>query len=390
MKKVCFLISTPFSLGGEQRVVTVLANYLINNNYEVSFILTTPNRNEQLDFYQLDKRIKLIYINSSKKYSCKLKRKVINLVKNTIYKFDFFRNNLLLQKYTYSLYNHELVQIINENEFDYVIGVASEYYCLLANLKSKLNNTKIVAWQHSTFDAYFMMKNRRLYHFDAFVKYLFSNVDYYVCQTNDDCSKILEQFRYNAIVINNPNTFHSSNYYSNLTSKNFVALGRFTKIKGFDKLLDAFNIFCQSNKDWKLYLVGDGPEKDNYIKKIKDLNLEEKVILPGKTSNVQEYYLNSSIYLLTSSWEGWGMVATEAMQYGVPVISFDLPAIREIFGTTDCGIIVEKNNVDKFAEAMLLLANDEKKIHLYSQNAIQQVKKFDIEVIGNKWVSILK
>ena len=378
-------MDSPFTLGGEQRVVSVLANYLYKNNYDIYFLLTDPNNLIDYNIYNLNKNIKIIFL---KKYNTKFRiliRKILNKTRGIISK------TLILQKQFYcNIFDKKIIiDELNNNYFDYIIGVASKYYGILSVVKPKLINTKIIAWQHSTYEAYFETENRRFYNQKKFVEYMFKNIDQYICQTQDDYEKIYNKFNYKSAIINNPNTF-SNNKISNLNNNNFLALGRFVKMKGFDKLIDAFNIFAQNNKDWKLYIVGDGPEKNNYIKKIKEYQLEDRIILPGKTDNVESYYLNSTIYLMSSLWEGWGMVITEAMQYGLVVISFDLPSSKEIFGEKECGILVKKYNVEKYAQAMLKLVENEDLIKKYSSNSKEQVKRFRIETIGKKWEEILK
>ena len=281
-------------------------------------------------------------------------------------------------------YCEEVADIINREKYDFVVGVASEYYGILSYVKHKIKKTKIIAWQHSTFDAYYKTPGRRLYNQEKFIKKMFPNIDYYVCQTEDDKKQIEKNLNLNAIVINNPNTFITSKK-SNLSSKVFIAAGRFSKIKGFDMLIESFNLFSKNDRDWKLYIIGDGEEKKKYIEKIKKYNLEDRVILKPKTNNIEEYYLNSSVYLMSSLWEGWGMVVTEAMQYGLPVISYDLPSTREIFGNLKCGVLVEKYNIEKYANEMRKIVKNKEKLKEFSNNAIKQVKEFDVEKIGKEW-----
>lgn len=380
-KKICFFMYTPFTLGGEQRVVTILANNLIEQGFAVDFILLDKTKKKDYSIYNMDKNIRIKFINNSIKY--KFRRKLAFLIRKRLINTKVLNKSLFLQRKMYS-YCEEVVDIINKEEYDYAIGVASEYYAILSQFKQKIKNTKIIAWQHSTFDAYYKTPGRRLYNQEKFIKRMFENIDYYVCQTEDDKRQIKENFGFDAIVINNPNTFKVSKK-SDLSAKIFMAAGRFSKIKGFDNLIESFYLFSLKNEDWKLYIIGDGKEKNNYINKIKKYGLEDRVILKPKTNNIEEYYLSSSIYLMTSLWEGWGMVVTEAMQYGLPVISYDLPSIREIFGTTECGVLVEKFNIEKYAYEMGKIVKNKKQLKKFSDNAIKQVKNFDIEKIGKKW-----
>ena len=111
----------------------------------------------------------------------------------------------------------------------------------------------------------------------------------------------------NVIEIPNMSTF-SSEIKANLNSKIILSVGRLSKEKGFDYLIESFNLVSKDRNDWKLFIVGDGDEKGNLEAKIKELNLNDKVKIYGFTKEVEKYYLNASIYALSSRTEGFGMV----------------------------------------------------------------------------------
>ena len=391
MKKICFFMETPFSVGGEQRVVTTLANYFVAKDYEVYFILTDENKKINYDLYELNKKVKIIFI---QKYNNKINiliRKFINILKKINNRFGVFKNNLFILKNFYCNFIDKkiLLNEFDKYKFDYVIGVASKYTGILSILNSNQNHTKFIGWQHSSFEAYFKTKKRRFFEENKFVEYMLDNLDNYVVQTNDDKNKIKENFGKVVTVIGNPNTF-TSNEKSDLINKRFIAAGRFSFVKNFDMLIKAYNLFNKANSEWELYIFGEGEEKKHCEELIKEYNLENKIFLPGKAKDMKKEYLNSSIYLMSSQWEGWGMVVTEAMSFGLPVISFDLPCIREIFGDSTSGIIIEKYNIEKFSNAMIDLANNPEKSKEMSKNALNRVKKFDIKIIGEMWERTLK
>lgn len=106
-------------------------------------------------------------------------------------------------------------------------------------------------------------------------------------------------------------------------------------VKGYDLLIQAFSIFAQKNKDWTLTIVGEGKEKNKILKLVKKLKLEDRVKIDKFTKNIKKYMLNSSIYLLTSRWEGMPMTVLEAYEMGLPVISFDIDAMKELTNDTE-------------------------------------------------------
>lgn len=390
MKKICFLMDSPFTNGGEQRVTTILANYLYKQHYDVNFLLTSSNNKIDYDIYGLNENIEIIFLKHRFIMIEKINKLILKVFNRFFRNSPFYSNCLLFQKFSYLLYNKEITKIINEKKFDYVIGVASDNFARLACIKEKIKHTKTIAWEHSCFDSYYNTKNWRFNNQDKFVKYMLNKIDYYICQTEDDKNNMKKKYDYLPIVINNPNTFFEKKSLSNLDNKCFLAVGRFDKVKQFDKLIEAFANFTKKNREWNLYIVGDGPLLEEYKSMVKKYNLENRVFLPGKTKSIQSYYLNSSVYVMTSSWEGWGMVVTEAMQHGLPIISFDIPSSREIFGKSNCGILVKKNDISSLSEAMYTIANNSELIKKYSKKCLIQVKKFDIDKIGKKWLEVLK
>lgn len=382
MKKICFFMDSPFTLGGEQRVVSNLANYL-SKFYDVSFLLTSNDRNKDFDLYNLNKNINFYYLDSYNSIFNVFARKVFR-------KFRFLLSfSLFYTKLSYCNFfdKKELINIINGNEFDYIIGVASDHYSILSVLKPSLNKTKIIAWQHSTFDAYFKTKNRRLYNQDKFIKYLFSVLDYYVCQTKDDYTKIMEKFNFSSTVINNPNTFDK--YLFNKNKNNtFLAVGRLVDMKNFSHTIIAFSKIHNKIPDWTLKIVGNGPEKNNLLSLISSLNLSDCVQIIDGTNKIDKYYDESKIYVMTSSWEGWGMVVTEAMQCGLAIISYDIPSSKEIFGNNNVGLLVDKGNISELSNAMLSLASNPEMLGSCSKASLLRSKDFDINYVGAKWGDI--
>ena len=130
-------------------------------------------------------------------------------------------------------------------------------------------------------------------------------------------------------------------------------------------------------------------EKEKYLNYIEREGMQDSVILTGSTNETEKYYAESDIYLMTSRWEGWGMTVVEAMQHGLPVISVDLPSIREIFGDSNCGIILESDSREEMVKYMKRLAENREKMKTMGRNAVNRVKAFDREIIGKKWEAVL-
>ncbi|MBM6862067.1 glycosyltransferase, partial [Clostridium saudiense] len=116
--------------------------------------------------------------------------------------------------------------------------------------------------------------------------------------------------------IYNPLSFRSE-VKSDCKKNNILFVGRLVKQqKGLDLLIDAFKIIHNKQKDWNLNIVGDGPDKQWLIDKIHKENLINNTKIINVTNNMKKYYLDSSILVSTSRWEGFGLVITEAMECG--------------------------------------------------------------------------
>ncbi len=388
--KIAFFMPTPFSLGGEQRVTSIISNILLEYGYDITIICTDSKTKEDHNRYKLDKRIKIIYMQekSAKDRTKTIFWKILSQInrKTNIMK----KNERIIEKIYYNrdrCYLNSLISIINNEKIDYVIGIGGKYSILLTFIKDKILS-KIIGWQHSSFDAYFNTKEINYWHEDKMYEKRISELDKYIVLTESDKIKIDKKFNIESIVINNPKSFVSKEI-SDLTKNNFLAAGRFNYVKGYDLLIEAFSIFAQKNKNWTLTIVGEGEDKDKIIKLVKQLNLEDRVKIDGFTNDIKKYMLNSSVYLLSSRWEGMPMVVLEAYEMGLPIISFDIDAMKELTNGIQTGIIVEKYNVNKYAQAMEKLASDKEEIQRLANNARKKSEDYSYEKIGEKWKELL-
>ena len=179
------------------------------------------------------------------------------------------------------------------------------------------------------------------------------------------------------------------------SQKVVLSVGRMDKgdQKGFFRLLDIWQILAQNKKfecefqKWKLIIVGDGVLKKELESKIKALNLQESVILKPFTKQIEKEYLNASIYAMTSHFEGFGMVLAEASSYALPCIAFDIKAgPSDIIADEKSGFLVEDNDLQGYADKLMLLMRDENLRQNFGTKAKQVVsEKFSKEVVMKEW-----
>ena len=194
----------------------------------------------------------------------------------------------------------------------------------------------------------------------------------------------------NVCVIPNPLSFTSTRH-SDLSEKRIIAVGRYCHEKGYDLLLKAWGIVQNRTTDWRLEIFGEG-DRTQYEEMVDTLNLDRhRCILNGRSSKIQDEFLNSSLSVCSSKFEGFGLVITEAMACGLPVVSFDCPwGPRAIISDGEDGILVENGNVDKLAETIVLMIQNPERRKAMADKAIENVQRFRIDQIAGLWKSLFE
>ncbi len=162
-------------------------------------------------------------------------------------------------------------------------------------------------------------------------------------------------------VIPNPNSFYTPSP-SILTNKKVISVGTMSHVKGFDLLLKAWRIVVEKHPDWQLDIYGKPVLKEELLQLAQTLNVHDTVNLFEPVSNIEEKYKSASLYVLSSRYEGFGMVLIEAMACGLPCVSFDCPlGPADIINDGVDGYLVAPNNVEALAEKIILLVDEEDK-----------------------------
>lgn len=194
----------------------------------------------------------------------------------------------------------------------------------------------------------------------------------------------------NVEVIPNPLPFKPASI-SPLTEKRVIAVARYSREKGIDLLLQAWSEVEKRTNEWRLEIFGDG-DTTAFEALIDKLGIDRnRCKLNGRTSDIEQEYLKSSVAVCSSRFEGFGMIIIEAMVCGLPVVSFDCPwGPRSIIKDGEDGLLVENGHVDKLADAIASLMEDADKRNLFANNAIRNVQRFRIENIANQWRNLFE
>lgn len=389
-KKICFLTDSIFTIGGVQRVTAVIAKEL-TKDYNVTIVTFDKSDIKDTSLYYLNES-DITYRFFSYPTISKFKKMICRICSGFYLQLRP-KPKLLSDIYARSSFPSELRNALStelqQGEFDIIIGVHAPLAARLATLKKNFPNTKLIGWVHNSYEAifgddshyYIGAKRKRHY------VYQFRKLDHVVllCQHDAHCYDEYDpEFKPN--VIYNPLTL-SPGKVSEGSSKSFLAVGRFSKQhKGFDLLIEAFHLFAQSNKEWKLDIVGEGVEEALYRSLIKKYDLEDRVFIHPFTNHVQAYYSNAQVYVLSSRWEGFGLVLVEAMAHGLPIVSSDLPTSKEIMG--DYALYFKNGDIKELAQRL------EDATHIdwqtKSKEALEIAQRFDIQNIIQQWKQMIE
>ena len=382
-KRICFLTDSIFSFGGVQRVTAVIAKELVKD-CDVTIVTFDKPERKDTSLYDLQEAdinyrfFKYPPTPALKKKCCKA------------YSY-LYRKWLPQIRITSDIYSHSsfpsqkrkaLIKELATGNYDVIIGVHAPLSVRLATCRKKLKGVKLIGWIHNSYEALFGEKS--LYigpelckHYEFQLKKL--NETIVLCQYD------AQQYHFPTKVIYNPLTL-TPGKKSTGNSKKFLAVGRFSRLhKGFDLLIEAFRIFAEENIEWTLDIVGEGVEEPTYKKLIKNYQLEDRIHVHPFTNHIQKYYSEAQVYVLSSRWEGFGLVLVEAMAHGLPVISSDLPTSQEIMG--DFGMYFTIGDVKGMARQMkaaIQMDWQEK-----SEQALKIAARFDIKTIIYQWKQLI-
>lgn len=390
MKKICFIVDSIFTIGGVQRVTAVIAKELAKE-HDVTILTFDKVEKKDTSLYGL-KEADITYRFVQYPKIGELKNKLCKAYSGIYLKLQpqsKWSSNL----YARSSFPSELRQILlaelKREEFDIIIGVHAPLAARLATLKKDLPKAKLIGWLHNSYEAlfgdnshyYIGTKRRRHY------VYQFRKLDDVVVLCQDDANRF-HQYDHQFIptVIYNPLTLKSGNP-SQGNSKRFLTVGRFTPLhKGIDLLIEAFHLFAQKNHEWMLDIVGEGKEEPKYRALINKYELKDWITIHPFTNQIQDYYSNAQVYVLSSRWEGMPLVLVEAMSHGLPIVTSDLPVCQEILG--DFGLYFENGNIEDLAQRL------EEATHLdwqtKSQEALKIAQRFNINPIIEQWKQLIE
>lgn len=388
MKRICFLTDSIFSIGGVQRVTAVIAKELAKD-YDVTIVTFDRPDMQDTTLYGLEE-VDIHYRFFSYPKVWKMKRRFCKAYSGFYRKIQpqgQFASNIYARSSFPRELRQALVHELQQGHYDTIIGVHAPIAARLATIMPMLPGVRCIGWVHNSFEALFSPSSRYIgpdlkRHYVYQFRKLHATV--LLCQHDADSYRAYDSL-FKPTVIYNPLTLVPG-HPSDGTSKRFLAVGRFSpQHKGFDLLIEAFRLFAEKDKEWVLDIVGEGPEEDMYRKMIADYHLEQRVFLHPFTNHIQDYYSKAQVYVLSSRWEGFGLVLVEAMAHGLPIVSSNLPTSLEIMGSF--GLYFQNGDIEELAGKLYEATsiNWKKK----SEEAFTVANRFNLTKIALLWHDIL-
>ena len=382
MKKVTLFINS-LTLGGAERVLSILATELAEQNIEVNVICI-----EKDNAYSLPSNVKITYLSSLTKHDSNLKKLLyLPYLAYKLKKYTEKNHTTLIQSHIYRAnFTNILAKLLGAKHQVQVVEVISINYLKEGSFSKKIN--------------FFL------------VKYLYKHADLVVFKAEkmkEEFLKVLPEIK-KYKVINNPYDIQKvqklaqeevHDFSFDEKKKYIVTVGRLSSQKRHSNLIEAL---VHVDENIELIIIGEGELKEELQDVIKQKNLQTRVHLLGKKGNPFKYIRHSNIFILASQSEGFPNVLVEAMICNTAVISTDcISGPREILApSTDInfqltkgvelaenGILYPVDDQEHLIAAINTLLNDEERQKAYQQNGIKKSQEYALEKIIKKYKEVL-
>lgn len=374
--KILYLIDGMFNSAGRERVVANKAMYLSQLGHEVT-ILTT-DQNQRPSYYPIPSCVKQFDLG-------------INFA-------DYADFNILKRIYSFkkkeNIFRSKIANYLQNHPQDIVVTLVERFIPSLIRLKNK---PVIIYECHFNKFAYAEMQkkfnkniiNQLIYRIrNVYIsKKYFNKLDAFVVLTNED-KAYWGNVHKNIISIPNSITYESDKR-ALLSNKIVISVGRLSYQKGYERLIEAWNLVNKKVSDWELHIYGEGEDKTILEDLINKYNLNNRIKIYPPTLEIQDKIAESSIYVLSSRFEGLPMVLLESMALGVPIISYDCKTgPKDLITHGENGYLVPEGDIELLSEYIIKLINSyELRLNL-GDNAKKTAKEYSHDSIALQWISL--
>ena len=373
MKRITIL-ALHLGYGGIEKCISTLANTLCKN-YQVN-VISTYKLYEKPSF-PIDDRVKITYLIPDLSPS---KNEFIDSVKHLKF-IKGFKLGITNLKILY-LKKKKMIEAIKNCDSDVIISTRDIHNDWLGKYGNQ--NILKIGWEHNH-------HNNDKKYINKIIKSV-SKLDYFVL-----VSKELEEFYRQKVkckTVYIPNTL---DYYpkkvSDLEEKKIISVGRLSEEKGYLDLIDVFSLVHQVYPDWKLDIIGDGNQKENIQKKIEEYGLKDFIILHGFQNKeyINQLLQKSSIYVMCSYTESFGIVLLEAFSFGIPCVAFDSArGATEIISNNWDGYLIKDRNKEIMAKKVCELISNPNRRIIMGANGIKKANQYSMDEIRKYWLQIIE
>ncbi len=356
MRKIAFYIDC-MGLGGANRVMANLVSYFHDAGYEVCLINDIQLTGEDEE-YILPDGISRYFIDNDCKHH--------NFLCKQLHRLKAIRD------------------IIRANEAEVIVSFMGPPNIRMLMATLGMDVKRVVSVRNDPYREYGHGLKK------ALAGAIFTLADGCVFQTEEAMSYFPPSVRKKARVILNPvkEIFYQTERSEAVSD--IVSVGRLFPQKNHELLIKSFAKVAEIYPNENLYIYGEGPLRKELQDLIEELNLQNRVFLPGSTTNVNEKLCKAKLFVLSSDYEGMPNGLMEAMACGVPVISTDCPCggPRTLLGDNEYGLLTPCNSIEKLAEAIAIMLSDDCYDN-YSHKARERSAIFEPELIFKQWEEYL-
>ncbi|MFC4816969.1 glycosyltransferase family 4 protein [Flavobacterium sp. GCM10023249] len=351
--KILYLTPTVYDEGGVARVLSIKTNHFIEACGHEVYILTSNNETTSF-FYDFNRKVNVIdcKTNGFKPF------RILDYYKKVKSYLDRIQPDLIVicdfgwKGFCFNLFVKSKAKIVFEIHGSKYNETRKQSFDFLNSLRAYLRVTLLKTFEKRVF----LSEHSR------------------------------EEWQLEGEIIPNPVSFRSE-VTSNLTQKRVISIARHSYEKGIDRLLQIWSKVVQEKKDWVLDIYGNGHLLDEHLAMADSLDITTSVNFYAPVKNIQDKYLESSIYVMTSRSEGFPMVLLEAQIMGLPIVAYDCPVgPRTIIENGNNGYLCRTE--DDFVQKMKTLMEDIELRKRIGSEGNSSVKQFGIEPIMSKWEAL--
>ena len=358
MMKVCFFIDDITSQGGVERVTSLLCHQFMKNSSEddVQVEIVSQFRSYEPPSYDFT-GIQISYLTEKQ--------------------YDQYKPHSPMRVEQFLTTVGKVRKFFKTHNYDIIIGQSFPNVIVL--FLAGVDMKKVMAVEHTYYGYYGNL-------FKGTRQLIYRKCRKVVVLTNNDKQCFDKELpNGQTIVIPNPVVL-TDKYQSSLNKKQIISAGRLQQEKGYDTLIEVFARVHQQYPDWVLNIYGEGNYRPQLEQQIRDNHLVGVVNLCGRTKEIYQKMREAAFYVMSSRFEGFGMVLVEAQSQGLPVISFDCPnGPADIINNKIDGLLVENQNKEQLYEAICFLIEHPDKRNEMGKHAISNVDKYDVVEICKQW-----